>query len=524
MSTRNQEVLNPKLQNCLKNVMRSLEITNYVLNISRNQEPGENHLGIIISVEVIDEESKKINMVIKNGPKSLVYRNFFPIHSVFIRESYVYRTVLPEFERFQKNTNSFGYFPKYYDCILDIGNESILLEDVKELGYKSLSREVSLNYNHALLVVRELGKLHAISFALRDQDHDVFMKLSQNLEESYYSKFECIDAITDCYAKFTEAASNTLNKLQDFEIFQKIDRFKNQFYKTLCEITLSKDCGEYSVICHGDVWVGNLLFKYFPDGVPQSVCFLDWQLARYGSPVLDLSQFLFTCTEKSLRDEHYHDLINAYYTSLHDYMQQLGSNPEKWFPMTALNEHLKKYSLYGLCMAIHVLWTNVNVPKDDFYDTDTTTTQDVEKVVDHFNKPPIDAYTFRMRDVILDFFNFGYELLNCLVQNTSPTGHNAQWTQRPIFCCSDRYLGHNALLQLLDTTPNLDVSPTSIFGYNAQFGHIAYFVTWTHRPLQRLDLTPTWTQRLIRFMDTTPNLDTSLNSLYVASNRSGQCV
>ncbi|KAF5301536.1 hypothetical protein FQR65_LT08841 [Abscondita terminalis] len=65
----------------------------------------------------------------------------------------------------------------------------------------------------------------------------------------------------------------------------------------------------------------------------------------------------------------------------------------------------------------------------------------------------------------------------------------------------DRYLGHNAQLQLLDTTPNLDVSPTSLFGHNAQLGHIAHFDSWTQRP--------TWTHRPLCYLDTTPNLDTS---------------
>ncbi|KAF5285390.1 hypothetical protein FQR65_LT13242 [Abscondita terminalis] len=66
------------------------------------------------------------------------------------------------------------------------------------------------------------------------------------------------------------------------------------------------------------------------------------------------------------------------------------------------------------------------------------------------------------------------------------------WTHRP--------------LQRLDVTPNMDTTPNSLYGHNAQLGHIAQFALWTQRP--------TWTHRPISFMDTTPNLDTSPNSLY----------
>ena len=58
----------------------------------------------------------------------------------------------------------------------------------------------------------------------------------------------------------------------------------------------------FAVICHGDLWLSNILFKYGAtynessgeDAKPTEVKFIDFQSARFASLATDLVLFLFT--------------------------------------------------------------------------------------------------------------------------------------------------------------------------------------------------------------------------------------
>lgn len=49
----------------------------------------------------------------------------------------------------------------------------------------------------------------------------------------------------------------------------------------------------WKVLCHGDLWINNLLFRSDVDGNVESVKIVDLQAMRYSSPVSDIIQFLY---------------------------------------------------------------------------------------------------------------------------------------------------------------------------------------------------------------------------------------
>ena len=65
----------------------------------------------------------------------------------------------------------------------------------------------------------------------------------------------------------------------------------------------------FAVICHGDLWLSNILFKYGAsytgessgeDAKPTEVKFIDFQSARFASLATDLVLFLFTSVRVSV--------------------------------------------------------------------------------------------------------------------------------------------------------------------------------------------------------------------------------
>lgn len=78
--------------------------------------------------------------------------------------------------------------------------------------------------------------------------------------------------------------------------------------------------------------------------------FIDFQLSRVASPVLDLSYYLYTCTDKTVLD-HFDFLLQAYHISLSDSLKQLGCNCEDILTYEQLKRQWGKYGRYGLSLA-----------------------------------------------------------------------------------------------------------------------------------------------------------------------------
>lgn len=74
-------------------------------------------------------------------------------------------------------------------------------------------------------------------------------------------------------------------------------------------------------------------------------------MTRMGSPALDLTYFICTSTEKSLRDQHLEELLHVYYDALAETLQASGSDPEKLFTFSDLERQLKMFGAYGLTIA-----------------------------------------------------------------------------------------------------------------------------------------------------------------------------
>lgn len=122
------------------------------------------------------------------------------------------------------------------------------------------------------------------------------------------------------------------------------------------------------------------------------MCLLDFQTVNYASPVCDISYFLFTCTDKDFRDQHYDNVIKIYYYNLCSHLTDLGCDPEKFLPFYILEAELKRYSVVGLYLSILALMTMLR-------DEDETEGSDSRNQ---------DIYNERVRDVILDFSQKGY--------------------------------------------------------------------------------------------------------------------
>lgn len=225
-------------------------------------------------------------------------------------------------------------------------SECLLLEDLRRKQMEMINfRTTPLTYDHVALVMKALGKFHAISFALKDQQPQKFKQITKELTELFFK----VDVDFDTHTE--EMLGLIFKSLQRSNRPDLIEKMRNQtkggFLKNARQTVSSEMAGPNAVICHGDAWVNNCMYKSNEQGDAVAVKLIDWQFTRYASPVTDIVIYLFCCTPKKLRDERYDDFLKVYYDSFSHLLKKLGSDPEKLFPIDIFLSEVKKFGKYA---------------------------------------------------------------------------------------------------------------------------------------------------------------------------------
>lgn len=229
---------------------------------------------------------------------------------------------MPYFRQFEQSKgvieNGFIEYPKCYNTIDVEPYESLMLEDLSVRGFQIVDRySEEISADHVSLIMRTLGKLHAISFALRDQQPEKFNHLTSELNEIFMNiKSEMKVA----YTKECEIIYDVLSAEEDADLLAKV---KKLYEKN--PVDIASDClipDEHAVISHGDAWQNNIMFKYDDSGKPKEILLLDWQLSRLSSPIIDVIYFISLCTTKELRDVHYDNFLKIYHESLSEHIRR----------------------------------------------------------------------------------------------------------------------------------------------------------------------------------------------------------
>lgn len=238
--------------------------------------------------------------------------------------------LLPYFEEFQLgkgiDQNGFNEFAKCYRSLDIEPNECLLLEDLTTSGFKMIDRHnEKITADHVNLVMQTLGKFHAISFALQDQKPEKFKEIISHLEEIFI--YDGQEQLIEYFKVLQKIAMEAIPGIKDTDVAHKAEKiFKENFFQIASNCVKGELAEPYAVVCHGDCWSNNSLFKYDINGNPIEVRLIDWQLTRYASPVTDILYYLFGSVEKNLRDSHYRIFLNTYHHSLSNHLKRSESS------------------------------------------------------------------------------------------------------------------------------------------------------------------------------------------------------
>jgi len=109
----------------------------------------------------------------------------------------------------------------------------------------------------------------------------------------------------------------------------------------------------------------------FQEKNPYDLRFIDLQLCRYASPVLDLVYLLFCCCTQETRSKYFDQIIHDYYEALSKCIKRAGYDPNILFPREVLSQQFIKFGKYAAGIAtltLHIFIGNGEL-KDIFDDT-----------------------------------------------------------------------------------------------------------------------------------------------------------
>ncbi|XP_077291155.1 uncharacterized protein LOC143914726 [Arctopsyche grandis] len=318
-------------------------IDNMKISISKGSKEGDNYVGNLLRIKLNSkqDESRSLSLMLKQPPSDKKSLTVLPINELYGREADVYNIILPGFDALQREFNIRDTF--YHAKCYKATKEIILMEDLAESGFHIQKCFNFFDIDHLRMIVVKLAQFHSYSFAMKEHHPQTFQKFSEHMS------LICIGEYLQSVMEI--GAVRAMSIIDDSLIRGKLEEFSKNIvekYYLLCSASISEP---YNVICHGDCWNNNILFKY-EEGLPVDLRMVDWQTSKCCSPIIDIAFTIFSCTDSSTRDEHYPKILDIYYDALGESLIKLNCSVEKCYPRNAFNDHVQKLLPYGLlkCM------------------------------------------------------------------------------------------------------------------------------------------------------------------------------
>ncbi|XP_045467744.1 uncharacterized protein LOC123676093 [Harmonia axyridis] len=332
-------------------LMSEKGVENYNLTLEGLVKKGENYLGEVLFFNILPKNGDKpLHFVRKKAKFVNNTEERECIRKVYQRESYMYKFVFPALKDFtnrQRIKSTLFFSPKVYSIHEEENQEMLIFENMKYSGYQLLDKKLPMDKDRVSLVLETYAKFHSLSFAMSELEPETFKDLTENMTD-VWGKFKLIlDAsnyfgalLKDVVSKHDE--DNNSNLMLKYKPI--IDDIENVVYVEVDEC-------DRLVICHGDSWSNNMLFKDNEEKAPQSVCLIDFQMSSMSTPALDLSHYLLSTGDKEVL-YNIEEYLKLYHDFLSDSLKLFKIDVDKVFSYEKLMKHWRKYGKTGLVIAV----------------------------------------------------------------------------------------------------------------------------------------------------------------------------
>ncbi|XP_043656960.1 uncharacterized protein LOC122624984 [Drosophila teissieri] len=374
------EYLNEKFfTETLEEGLRESKVTLKEINFAWGSNPGDNYCSAIYRVAVTfarwadgaeSPATEQLSLIVKTIPITEATQ-FLEDVCVFIKEKQTYTDVLPRLDILSRG-DTFG--AKYYHSV-KAPVQTIVFSDLKVEGFSVASREAGLDWNHASLILQQLGKFHATSMVLAKKDPAIVKQYTRGmLSEDILMKSDTFEQMFGGFLKGLIKSSASWSGYE--KISKHLQRLMDNFRNVCADAARPRKGDRYVVLNHGDMWTNNFMYGYDnasqPD-VPTRAIFVDFQLSFYGSPACDLNFFLNTSIKLQLLQERREELIKVYYAAFKDALEYARFEDIPTYE--DLQYELRSRETYGL-FGMFAFLPMITMPKELAQDNSIENMQD----------------------------------------------------------------------------------------------------------------------------------------------------
>ncbi|XP_049834456.1 uncharacterized protein LOC126278398 isoform X1 [Schistocerca gregaria] len=293
-----------------------------------------------------------LSFFIKCLPDGKTVREVAQNMGAFEREISVFTKTLPVMTQLLQSAD-----PKKYSQLAAVcfraGSEPVdylMLEDLRDSGYVMAKRSQGLDLAHSRAVVRKLAELHAASIGLFMKDHTcmdnykTFAIFNGDAAPQMKNFFKngCL-----LLARELERAGGHYSKYAS-----KLRAISETAFANISELTKWKK-RRFQALIHADCWTNNMMFKY-SGGSVNDVILIDFQMAHFSSPSLDLQYFLHTSLKEEVYVSHVEDLLEEYYFHLIETLDDIGVTQENHLSYDDFRQDYEDHSWFSLYGAIAI--------------------------------------------------------------------------------------------------------------------------------------------------------------------------
>ncbi|CAB0013532.1 unnamed protein product, partial [Nesidiocoris tenuis] len=304
-----------------------------------------NHASLTVQA-ILDGTVDSFKFFVKTASLNpIVYERYWKSLGQFYKEHVFYTRLVKDLQKFvDKKITA--------DCYLSKLNDTIVLEDLADLGYET-SKLRNLDMQHAELAIESLANLHAASLLYEEKTG---ISICDKYEDVMYESLVFVDKErpTEHVLFSVDRSMRTLGD-KYFQHVKPDDRswLFTQIHKTVDRSVNDRSSRYRRVVCQGDPWGNNILYKYSKDGRPEEAILVDFGCHRFVPPALELMQFIYLALTSDFRARHKSEIIHRYYAKLGDILAENGVSIDAVLPRKEFLESCDAFEEFGLSIRVY---------------------------------------------------------------------------------------------------------------------------------------------------------------------------